>query len=154
LKYIVRTPTLEDYDQINHLGQWFQENSYFATCGWSKKKSLHWVTTGADPESTTFMRVVELDGRVIGFFLGAVSEYFFSSKLIAQDMVMVFYPEHRDGIVKPLVKLLRQFYNWAEEKEAHEICIGVTSGIAGTGYEKLILKHGFKKVGLIMKREV
>lgn len=154
MKYIVRPPVVEDYDQINDLGRWFQENSFYHSCGWSDKKSYHWVTTGTQPESTTFMRVVELDGKIIGFFLGNLTEYFFSSKTIAQDLVMVFTPEHREGISKPIIRMLREFFNWAKKKKAHEICIGVTSGIAGPGYEKLILKHGFKKVGLIMKKEV
>jgi|TARA_R110002124_G_scaffold3119_9_gene21426 hypothetical protein len=154
MKYIVRPPTLEDYPQINSLGQWFQQNSFYSQCGWSKDKSYYWVSTGAQPESSTFMRVVELDGKVVGFFMGNLTEYFFSTQTIAQDLVMVFTPEHRDGISKPIIKMLREFFNWAKKKKAHEICIGVTSGIAGPGYEKLILKHGFKKVGLIMKKEV
>jgi len=154
MKYIVRPPTLEDYPQINSLGQWFQQNSFYSQCGWSKDKSYYWVSTGAQPESSTFMRVVELDGKVVGFFMGNLTEYFFSTQTIAQDLVMVFTPEHRDGISKPIIKMLREFFKWAKKKKAHEICIGVTSGIAGPGYEKLILKHGFKKVGLIMKKEV
>jgi hypothetical protein len=154
MKYIVRPPILEDYVEINDLGKWFQENSLYRNCGWSGKKSFYWVSTGTDPDSTTFMRVVECDGKIVGFFLGNISEYFFSPKSIAQDLVMVFTPEHRDGISKPVVKMLREFFNWAKKKNAHEICIGVTSGIAGPGYEKLILKQGFKKVGLIMKKEV
>lgn len=154
MKYIVRPPTLEDYAQINDLGRWFQENSLYEKCGWSDKKSYYWVATGSKPDTTTFMRVVEQDKEIIGFFLANISEYFFSDKLIAQDLVMVFKPEHRDGITKSIVNILRQFFNWAEKKNAHEICIGITSGIAGPGYEKLIQKHGFKKVGFITKREV
>jgi hypothetical protein len=69
-------------------------------------------------------------------------------------MVMVFSPDQRDGISKPTVRVLREFVNWATGRGANEVCIGITSGIAGAGYEKLILKNGFKKVGIIMKKEV
>jgi hypothetical protein len=150
---IVRTPSLEDFDQINELGRWFQENSLYEKCGWSSDKAYHWVSTGTDPKSTTFMRVVEDDGEVVGFFLGNIVEYFFSTQKIAQDMVMVFKPECRNGIAKYINQMFKEFFEWSKSNNAHEICIGITSGIAGDGYEKLIEMHGFKKVGLIMKRE-
>ena len=150
----VRKPSISDYDQINDLGRWFQENSFYEKCGWSDQKSLYWVKTGSTPGTATFMRVVEKDGEVIGFFLAHITEYFFSDKRLAQDLVMVFKPEHREGISKHIIRMLKEFFNWAEENGAHEICIGITSGIAGPGYKKLIERRGFKKVGTIMKKEV
>lgn len=154
MAFIVRSPSIGDYDEINALGRWFQENSLYANCGWSDQKSFSLVQAGSDPESSTFMRVIQKEGQVVGFFLGCISEYFFSKRKIAQDMVMVFSPEEREGITKPTVQVIREFVNWAESRGANEVCIGITSGIAGKGYEKLVLKNGFKKVGIIMKKEV
>lgn len=150
----VRKPLIEDFDQINLIGRWFQENSLYASCGWSDQKSLKWVVEGSYPESNTFMRVVENDEMIVGFFLGYITEYFFSSKQIAQDLVMVFLPQQRSGIAKPVFKILKEFEAWATEKGAHEVCIGITSGIAGPGYEKLIKRMGFREVGSAMKKEV
>lgn len=150
----VRDALITDYDQINDLGRWFQENSLYKTCGWSDKKCYQMLISAINKEVPYFLRVVEKEGEIIGFFLGHMTEYFFSDKRIAQDLVMIFKPEHRDGIVKQLIQMMKEFYKWAERNKAHEICIGVTSGIAGSGYEKLIEKHGFKKVGFITKREV
>lgn len=150
----VRDALITDYDQINDLGRWFQENSLYKTCGWSDKKCYQMLISAINKEVPYFLRVVEKEGEIIGFFLGHMTEYFFSEKRMAQDLVMIFKPEHRDGIVKQLIQMMKEFYKWAERNKAHEICIGVTSGIAGSGYEKLIEKHGFKKVGFITKREV
>lgn len=150
----VRDALITDYDQINDLGRWFQENSLYKTCGWSDKKCYQMLISAINKEVPYFLRVVEKEGEIIGFFLGHMTEYFFSEKRMAQDLVMIFKPEHRDGIAKQLIQMMKEFYKWAERNKAHEICIGVTSGIAGSGYEKLIEKHGFKKVGFITKREV
>ena len=154
MAYTIRRPRISDFDQINTLGKWFQENSFYSHCGWSDGKCFAWLVSGTDPESSTFIRVVDKDDEVIGFFLGTITEYFFSHKKIAQDLVMVFDPEERVGIVKPIITLVREFTAWAESKNANEVCIGITSGIAGKGYESLILRSGFKQVGNIMKRKV
>ena len=150
----VRQFSLEDYEQVNALGRWFQENSFYAGCGWSDQKTLTILAASTHPDSNHFARVVSKDDQIIGFFLGSVTEYFFSEKKIAQDLVMVFKPEERKGILKPTVQMLDEFYDWAKEKNAHEVCIGITSGIAGDGYEKLCIRRGFKKSGSILKRGI
>ena len=148
---VVRCPRLADFDQISALGRWFQENSLYAGCGWSDEKALGLVLAGIDPESKTFMRVVEKEDLLIGFFLGYITEYFFSTKQIAQEMFMVIDPDHRAGIHKPVLRLLKDFISWGQVRGANEICIGITSGIAGPGYEKLLLRSGFRESGSIFK---
>mgnify|MGYP002630676702 CR=1 FL=1 len=151
---ILRAPTAADFPQIDSLGRWFQENSLYEDCGWSSAKAFHWVREGEKSDSSTFMVVAEEDGIIVGFFLGNIVEYFFSEKILAQDLVLVFKPSYRDGIGDHIRTMIGNFCNWAEQKNAHEVCIGITSGIAGSGYGKLIKRLGFSEVGTIMKREV
>ena len=154
LSYAVRIPSLEDFDQINSLGRWFQQNSNFFRCGWSSDKALKFVTSGKNPESNTFMRVCTEEDEIVGFFLGSAVEYFFSDSVIAQEMVVVFKPEHRDNIAPHLALMITDFTEWARQRDAVEVCIGITSGIAGEGYPKFIQSQGFKEAGLIFKKEV
>lgn len=100
------------------------------------------------------MKVCELNGEIVGFFLGELVEYFFSQDLIAQELVMVFKPNHREGIGEHLKNMISEFTDWSKSKGAVEVCVGITSGIAGKGYEKLLKQQGFKEVGLITKKEV
>jgi len=151
---VVRNPSLEDFKQINDLGKWFQENSDYKGCGWSDGKAYGFVKAGASPSSDTFMLVAEEDGELIGFFLGNVVEYFFSDEKIAQELVLVFKPDKRKGIFKAISKMISSFGLWAEEKNVVEIAVGITSGIAGDGYQKLLERHGFKQVGALLKIEV
>ena len=151
---VVRNPSLDDYGDINTLGRWFQENSNFKNCGWSDGKAYGFVKAGSSPSSDTFMLVAEEDGELIGFFLGNVVEYFFSDEKIAQELVVVFKPEHRKKISPLLIEMLTQFESWAEDRDAIEISMGIFSGIAGKGYHKFLESRGYKQSGIAFKKEV
>jgi hypothetical protein len=151
---VVRDPSLDDFKQINDLGRWFQENSNFRNCGWSDGKAYGFVKGGTSPSSDTFMLIAEEDGELVGFFLGNVVEYFFSDEKIAQELVLVFKPDRRKGIFRAISKMITGFCLWAESKDAVEVAAGITSGIAGEGYKKLLERHGFNEVGVLLKKEV
>lgn len=151
---VVRKPSLDDYGDINTLGRWFQENSNFKGCGWSDGKAYGFVKSSISPSSDTFMLVAEEDGELIGFFLGNVVEYFFSDEKIAQELVVVFKPEHRKKISPLLIEMLTQFESWAEDRDAIEISMGIFSGIAGKGYHKFLESRGYKQSGIAFKKEV
>ena len=151
---VIRPPVMEDYAQISTMGRWFQENSDYRNCGWSEKKAAHIIFRSTDETSPYFMRVAEVDGELIGMFLGVVSEYFFSEELIAMEQVVFFYPDKRSGVSKMLRQMFAEFEDWAKAQSAREVCLGVTSGIAGDGYEKLIEKVGYRRAGSIFKREI
>ena len=151
---VIRPPVLEDYAQISTMGRWFQENSDYQNCGWSERKVAHIILSSTDESSPYFMRVAEENGELIGMFLGLVTEYFFSEEQIAMEQVVFFYPEKRKGVSRSLVKMFGEFEDWAKKQSAREICLGVTSGIAGDGYEKLIERVGYRRAGSIFKREI
>mgnify|MGYP003627162682 FL=1 len=151
---VVRHPSLEDYAVINTLGKWFQENSNFKNCGWSDGKVYGLVKSAVDPVSNTLILIAEDEGEVIGFFVGRVVEYFFSDEKIAEDLVMVFKPDRRDGIGSTVSAMILGFKLWAIRKGANEVSVGITSGIAGDGYKKLLERHGFNEAGVLLKSEV
>ena len=151
---VVRNPSLDDYGDINTLGRWFQVNSNFKNCGWSDGKVYGLVKSAVDPESDTLILIAEDDGEVVGFFIGRVVEYFFSDEKIAEDLVMVFKPDRRDGIGVAISEIIFGFNLWATRKGVNEVSVGITSGIAGDGYKKLLQRHGFTEVGVLLKKEV
>lgn len=151
---VIRPPVAEDYEQLNEMGRWFQENSAYKDCGWSERKCASMILSSMSDSSTQFMRVAEEDGQIIGMFIGIVTEYFFSEERIAMEQVVFFSPDKRKNIGKYLIKMFRQFEEWAIAKGAREVCVGITSGIAGDGYEKLIKRVGYISAGSIYKREV
>ena len=144
---------MADFPQINDLGKWVQENSNFKECGWSEGKAYGYVKDGSNPSSDTFMLVAEEEGELIGFFLGTVTECFFSEKRIAQDLGMLFKPDKRKGIGSSIDQIISRFCLWAETKDVVATCVGITSGIAGEGYQKLLECHDFKQVGVLLKKQ-
>ena len=150
----MRISSPEDFAQINALGRWFQENSNFSKCGWSVEKAFNFVVSGSDPESNTFIRVCELDGEIVGFFLGVITEYFFSRNSIAQELVVVFKPDHRKKISPLLIDMSNQFELWAKDRDAVEISMGIFSGIEGKGYHKFLQSRGYQQSGIAFKKEV
>lgn len=149
---VIREPRCEDFPAINALGSWLKDNSSYAGCGWSETKIAIFIIQAADPESNVYMRVVEKDGLVIGVFLGHVIEYFFSEEKLGQELVMLFKPAHRQGILKTVITLLNEFTDFAKERGAKEVCAGISTGIAGDNYKKLLNRLGFQDSGVITKR--
>ena len=151
---VVRNPSLEDFKQINDLGKWFQENSDYKGCGWSDGKFYGLVKDATNPLSDTFMLVADDGGEVVGLFLGCVTECFFSYEKVAKDLGLVFKPDRRKGIVRAVIEMISSYKLWAKEKGVNQVTLGITSGIAGAGYKKLLERHGFKEAGVLLKIEV
>ena len=93
-----------------------------------------------------------MDGLVLRLFLCHVIEYFFSEEKLGQELVMLFKPAHRQGILKTVIRLLNGFTDFAKERGAKEVWAGITTGIAGSNYKKLLNRLGFKDSGVITKR--
>jgi len=151
---VVRNPSLEDFKQINDLGKWFQENSDYKGCGWSDGKFYGLVKDATNPLSDTFMLVADDGGEVVGLFLGCVTECFFSYEKVAKDLGLVFKPDRRKGIVRAVIEMISSYKLWAIEKGVNQVTLGITSGIAGAGYKKLLERRGFKEAGVLLKIEV
>ena len=151
---VVRDPSLDDFKQINDLGRWFQENSSYNNCGWSDGKFYGLLKEAINPLSDTFMLIADDDGEVVGMFLGCVTECFFSYEKVAKDLGLVFKPDRRKGIGLAIKEMISSYKIWATEKGVSQVTLGITSGIAGAGYKKLLERHGFSEVGVLLKIEV
>lgn len=151
---LVRSPTKLDADRIVALGELFQKTSLFEVSGWSNQKAYWWVDQAITQDSNVFMRVVERNEEIIGFFLGYISEYFFSYEKIASDLVVFIHPDHRNNAYRPLKQMVREFEDWAKAKGAIETCIATSSGTDGAGYKKFVLKQGYNEVGFVTKKRI
>ena len=100
------------------------------------------------------MLVADDGGEVVGLFLGCVTECFFSYEKVAKDLGLVFKPDRRKGIVRAVIEMISSYKLWAIEKGVNQVTLGITSGIAGAGYKKLLERHGFKEAGVLLKIEV
>jgi hypothetical protein len=56
-----------------------------------------------------------------------VAPHWFSDDLVASEFGVFLLPEHRGGTA--VVRLIREFIRWAQEKGAKMIQIGVSTGV-------------------------
>lgn len=100
------------------------------------------------------MRVAVDGDRVVGLFLGYLSEYFFSYEKIASDLVVFIYPEYRVSAYRTLKKMVSEFEAWAASRGAIETCIATSSGTDGAGYKKFLTRQGYSEVGFVTKKRI
>ena len=95
--------------------------------------------------------VSEVDGDINGFFIGVISEHYFSDTLMASDFLLYVIPEYRNGLSG--VRLIKSYIEWAKESgiETGNIQLGQTAGIAPATVDRLYKKLGFHPSGTIYK---
>jgi len=95
--------------------------------------------------------VSEINGEINGFFIGVVSEHYFSDTLMASDLLLYVLPEYRNGLSG--VRLIKSYIEWAKESgvESDNIQLGQTAGIDPAVVDRLYKKLGFHPSGTIYK---
>ena len=151
---IIRELELDDYHQCLEIGKGFQENSVFSIAGWDYDKYNNLIIQGSDANSDVFACVAELDGKIVGIFFGCVTEYYFSKKLLAQDLIVLFLPDYRSNAYEGLKVMLEKFEIWAKQKDAIEICIGSSTNQVSENYKKFLESSGYNDVGFITKKRI
>lgn len=97
-----------------------------------------------DNPGSYFFYVAEMnDGRIAGFHMGNVQEYFFSKEKMAQSISFYVAPEYRGS--SAAVKLLIAFKKWAIKRGAVEMVFG--SGLS-EGAPLAVVDTFLKRMGL------
>lgn len=85
------------------------------------------------------------EGKVIGILAGYVSEYAFCSELVATDHIMYVVPRSRGTLAA--VRLIEAFRDWARERGARELVLGISTGVDAIRTGKLFERLGFEFAG-------
>lgn len=80
--------------------------------------------------------------QIVGFIAGVVVEQFLSLDLFACDIGVFVLPEFRGGSC--FVRLVKTFENWAKEKGAQEIQLGVSTGVHPEQTVRMYERLGYK----------
>jgi GNAT superfamily N-acetyltransferase len=82
-------------------------------------------------------------GRLVGYLAGSIDEYFFCRERVATSIFLFVDPGRRGGLAA--VKLVLAFRQWALNRGAVELYIGVASGVTvertGRFLQRLGLRH-------------
>lgn len=149
--YTVRQLSTEDADRCVELGRVMHKTSVYAFLPFSEDKArMLAIRCANDPNH--FGVVVEREGVVVGMLGAYVTEYYFSTAKIVQDLLVFVEPTRRGGAAAML--LISALLDWAKQAGASEVCLGVTAGINNAAAEKLYEHVGFARIGSIFKKRV
>ena len=153
-RMIIRAYENKDLDQCEAIARGFQESSLFNVSGWDRGKFKYLASQAAIPGSDIFAWVADLDGVIIGAFVGYITEYYFSKEKLAEDLIVIFLPEHRKCAYEGLEKMLSEFEAWAKGKNAVEVCIGASTGLKTDNYKNFLINNGYQDVGFLTKKRI
>jgi hypothetical protein len=140
------TATPADIAEILDLGQQMHAESAFRHFDIDIPKCAMLIHTCLTNPDTHFIRVaVGPTNEIVGMLLGYISEYYFGRDLIASDYLWYVTPEYRGS--RAAVLLLRDFQKWAEERNASEVHMGLSTGVHAEKVGALLENLGYDLVG-------
>lgn len=138
----LRMATPDDLPAIVVLGLVMHQESSFAPMDYDVDRVKETISDLIN--KSQFVVVAEdTNGEVIGGMAGMVTQSWFGSDMVANDLAIFVHPDHRGGMLA--VKLIKAFVHWAKLAGAKQIRPGVVSGnrTAEALYERL----GFTRCG-------
>ena len=143
----IRFATQQDIDTLIEYWRQFHSQSVFRHLAFDEAKLATNMTRFIEDKSGAFCCFVAdgEDGKAYGVLAGQIDTYYFSDDPIAKLIFYWVHPEHRYG--PAAVKLMLAFRQWAENRRAAEIMVGVTSGEAVELADRMLTKMGFRFTG-------
>jgi hypothetical protein len=140
---MIRQATLADVPRLVELGAIMHQESRFNVLGYAPEKVVE-LLEGllADDD---FLRVIERDGVIVGMLAGYISEHWCSKALVASDCALFVEPGNRGGV--EVVKLIRQFREWAVDRGALMATLGISTGVQTDRTAKLMELVGYECIG-------
>lgn len=80
-------------------------------------------------------------GELIGFFLAAMTEYFFSDEKYACDLCVYVIPSHRGG--STAARFIKAYEAWGEMKGLSELHLGVSTNVNAERVAQFYQKLGY-----------
>lgn len=147
---MTRFGTFDDIPAIVALGRAMHAESRFRTISFDESKLARVLALLMADGGCVL--VAERDGVLIGAFLGAVSEFYFSREQEASDLALFVHPQHRGGMAGPA--LLRAFIAWAKARGVRHLGVAISTGVMIEETGALFERLGFQRVGAAFAMEI
>jgi len=104
------------------------------------------IETGQNAHKThCFLVAEDQTGQIIGALIGCMERHFFSDLPVASVIHYDVLPERRMGGAG--FKLLTAFRQWAQNRGAFELSVGVNSGVDVDKTNNFLTRLGFAQTG-------
>ncbi|MGH9900492.1 MAG: GNAT family N-acetyltransferase [Pyrinomonadaceae bacterium] len=148
----VRPATHRDVDELLAMGARMHAEGAYSFLPFDREKVRLLMISYIDNPETQCGLVAEEGDALVGMFAGYLTDYFFCDEKIACDMILFVERERRGGTAA--VKLIRAFREWARERGASEICLGVSTKIDTERTGKFYERMGLTNVGALYKQRL
>lgn len=115
----------------------------------NESKSKIYLLNKIENENSLVILLIENE-KIIGLFIADIVEYFFSNEKLALDSIFFILKPKRKSF--GAIKLLNEYFIWAESYNVKEICLSTTNGVETDKIERMYTRLGFHKAGLMYKR--
>ena len=142
---MLREMRLCDIDVVVEMvGRQMFDESAFSSLNFDDDKCRDYLARIVSRDAC-FGCVGEVDGRVVGFLTGFVSEYFFGRDLIATEELWYVLPEHRSSALG--LGLLGAFEDWARGKGVSEVGVALWTGNDPDRVGGILERRGYGYMG-------
>jgi GNAT superfamily N-acetyltransferase len=149
INMIIRTPTYADIEVLLDLGAKLHQESAYAFLPYDRDKVRGLIINYIEDNDTRCGLVAESDGSIIGMIGGYLIDYYFCNETLVNDEVLFVKPDHRGGMTA--VRLIDRLRQWAKDRGARELCLGISTNVRIEATGKLYERLGFTHVGGIYK---
>lgn len=145
---MIRPATTADISDLVALGEAMHGESQYARFTWNARKVcglMDWLLANDDG----LLLVAELEGRVVGGFLGMVADHWCLDTKLATDFALYVEPGRRGGI--QAARLVKAYREWAQGRGAPEPELGITTGVNEAATARLFQSQGFRPAGQLFR---
>lgn len=144
----IRKARPDDLERMLDLGELMHTESRYAAMSFNRNKVRALLRTMIQGG---FAMVAEREGRIIGGFVGMVTEHWFSDDKLASDIALFIEPESRGSM--SVVRLIDAFLTWARQQGAAVIDLGINTGVHTNQTGQLYERLGGRLAGLLYSFE-
>lgn len=140
---MIRWADFDDIPAVVELGaQFFAESPHYCEMGYAPRKIAELIERLIEnPDG--YVRVVEVDGAVVGIMIGMAAEHWASEAYIASELGLFVQPGARGGVWAS--RLVGDFLAWGAKRKCVRCIAGTSTGVNPELCAKLYERHGFKR---------
>lgn len=145
----IRFAAIDDIPVMVELGRKVHAESRFSAVPYDAEKLnaglRHLIELQEKRKTHCCLLAENAQGQIIGGFIGALEEYFFSRSLSANSILIWVDPAYRGSAAA--LRLIDAFRLWGERSGAMEASIQIASGVNIGRTDRFLRRLGFSQTG-------
>ncbi|HLJ44681.1 MAG TPA: GNAT family N-acetyltransferase [Bryobacteraceae bacterium] len=141
-----------EVETLIDLGERMHDETAYAFLPYDRGKVRRVIEAYLANPASACVLVARSENTPVGMLVGYLSVYDFCDETIASDSVIYVLPEFRSW--RAASGLIRAFRDWAAQRGAREVCLGVSSNVEVARTTKLYERLGLTYIGGTFKQRL